>query len=52
MEDGEEGHFDAEKHSRDADFDIWCLDLGAVVDGTRAGEEGDEDCLPETEEDD
>ena len=41
VEDGENCHFDAEKHGGDADFDIGGLNLLAGFDSTRGGEEGD-----------
>jgi hypothetical protein len=52
MEDSEEGHLYAQQHSRYPNLDIWCLNPGRRLDSTGACEEGNEDSLPEAEEDD
>lgn len=41
VEDGEEGHFDAEEHGGDADFYVGGLDFLGGFDGAGGGEEGD-----------
>ena len=43
MEDAEYGHFDAEKHRWDANFDVGGLDGFGRFDGAAGGEEGDDD---------
>ena len=43
MEDAEYGHFDAEKHRWDANFDVGGLDGFSRFDGPAGGEEGDDD---------
>lgn len=43
MEDAEYGHFDAEKHRWDANFNVGGLDGFGRFDGAARGEEGDDD---------
>lgn len=52
MKDSEKGHFDAEEHRWDTNFDVGGLNPAARLDCTGAGQERDDDGLPETEEDD
>ena len=50
MEDGEDGHFDAEKHARDPDLNVGEIKPWRGFYCARAGEEGNEDVLPEGKE--
>ena len=43
MEDTEYGHFDAEKHRRDANLEVRRLNCFGGLDGTAGGEEIDDD---------
>lgn len=52
VKDCKKGHLDAEEHRRNADFDVRSLNAVARLDCTRTCEEGDDDGLPEAEEDD
>jgi len=45
VQDGEEGHLDAEQHAWDADFDVRGGEAGGGFDGAGGGEEGDEELL-------
>lgn len=40
MKDAEYCHFNAEKHRRNADFDIGCLDATRSFNGTSGGDAG------------
>jgi hypothetical protein len=53
VEDGEEGHLEAQEEGRNADFEVWVgEDLVLVDDVEGGGAEGDGRGLPEGEEDD
>lgn len=51
VKDSEEGHFYAEKHRGNADLDIRSLNRVVGFDCAGASKEGDDDRLPETQED-
>ena len=42
MKDAEYRHFNAEKHRRNADLDVGCLDARAWFDGPSRGDTGDD----------
>ena len=43
MKDAEYRHFNAEKHGRDADFDVGCLNASRWFDGASGGDSGYEE---------
>lgn len=52
MQDGEKGHFNAEQHGGYTDFEVGGLNSVVWFDGAGAGEEGNENGLPERKKDD